>query len=45
MKRMDEILVLEDGSIAERGTHEELLRANGLYKQMVEVQNQMLATL
>ncbi len=45
MERMDEILVLEDGSIAERGTHEELLRANGLYKQMVEVQNQMLATL
>jgi ATP-binding cassette, subfamily C, bacterial CydC len=45
MERMDEILVLEDGRIVERGTHEELLRANGLYKRMVEVQNQMLATL
>ena len=45
MERMDEILVLKDGRIAERGSHEELLKANGLYKRMVEVQNRMLATL
>ena len=45
MERMDEILVLEGGRIVERGTHEELLKANGLYKRMVEVQNQVLATL
>jgi ATP-binding cassette subfamily C protein CydC len=44
MEQMDEILVLEGGRIVERGTHAELLRANGLYKRMVEVQNQMLAT-
>ncbi|MDP8971880.1 MAG: thiol reductant ABC exporter subunit CydC [Actinomycetota bacterium] len=44
MERMDEILVLEGGRIVERGTHAELLKANGLYKRMVEVQNQMLAT-
>ena len=41
MERMDEILMLEDGSIVERGTYEELLKANSLYKRMVEVQNQM----
>jgi ATP-binding cassette subfamily C protein CydC len=45
MERMDEILVLEGGRIVERGTHEGLLKVNGLYKRMFGVQNQMLATL
>ena len=44
MERMDEILVLEGGRLVERGTHYRLLEKNGLYKRMVEVQNQMLAT-
>jgi ABC-type multidrug transport system fused ATPase/permease subunit len=44
MERMDEILMLEDGSIVERGTYEEPPKANSLYKRMVEVQNQMLTT-
>jgi ATP-binding cassette, subfamily C, bacterial CydC len=44
MEQMDEILVMDRGWIVERGTHSELLEANGLYKRMVEVQNQMLAT-
>jgi len=44
MEQMDEILVLDRGRIVERGTHAELLEANGLYKRMVEVQDQMLAT-
>jgi ABC-type multidrug transport system fused ATPase/permease subunit len=44
MEQMDEVLVLEGGRIVERGTHAELLKANGLYRRMVEVQNQMLAT-
>ena len=30
----DEIIVLEDGAIAERGTHQELLDKNGLYAAM-----------
>src|SRR5215212_1433552 len=44
MERMDEILVLEGGRVVERGTHGELLKTNGLYKRMVQTQNQMLAT-
>ena len=38
MERMDEILVLDEGSIRERGTHEQLLRSGGLYQQMVQLQ-------
>ncbi len=34
----DEILVLEDGKIAERGTHEKLLTANGIYRDIYESQ-------
>ena len=34
VKHADEILVLDDGRIAERGTHRELLERNGLYAQM-----------
>jgi ATP-binding cassette subfamily B protein len=30
----DEIIVLRDGLIAERGTHQELLARDGLYAQM-----------
>jgi len=30
----DEIIVLDEGSIAERGTHAQLLKKRGLYAQM-----------
>jgi ABC-type multidrug transport system fused ATPase/permease subunit len=40
---MDEILVLDQGRIIERGTHDRLLAMDGLYRQMFEVQNGMLA--
>ena len=30
----DEIIVLSDGKIVERGTHRQLLRESGLYAQM-----------
>lgn len=34
----DEILVMENGSIIERGKHEELLKMNGVYWKLVEKQ-------
>jgi subfamily B ATP-binding cassette protein MsbA len=34
----DQILVLESGEIVERGTHEELLAANGRYRQLYDKQ-------
>jgi subfamily B ATP-binding cassette protein MsbA len=34
----DQILVLEDGSIVERGTHAELMALDGLYKEMYDRQ-------
>lgn len=33
----DKIVVLHDGSIAEIGTHEELLQKNGIYKKLYEI--------
>jgi len=37
MERMDEILVLDEGQIRERGIHDQLLKARGLYHQMFNV--------
>jgi len=34
----DQILVLDEGCIAERGTHEELLAQGGLYKEIYDLQ-------
>lgn len=45
MEEMDEILVLDAGRIVERGTHEELTRAGGLYHRMLEVQKELLTAL
>jgi ATP-binding cassette subfamily B protein len=38
LKSADCILVLENGHIVERGTHEELLEENGLYRQIYDLQ-------
>ena len=38
----DEILVMQDGRIKERGVHYELLQAEGLYWKLWTVQNQLL---
>ncbi|MEM7132136.1 MAG: ABC transporter ATP-binding protein [Chloroflexota bacterium] len=38
LKSADQILVLENGRIAERGTHDSLLEMNGLYRQIYDLQ-------
>lgn len=42
VRNADEIIILENGSIAERGTHEELLQKKGLYYKTYEAQYGML---
>jgi ATP-binding cassette subfamily C protein CydC len=43
LDRMDQIVVLDHGQIVERGRHEELYTADGLYRRMLDVQENMLA--
>jgi ATP-binding cassette subfamily B protein len=38
LKKADCILVLDNGAIVERGTHDELLTNNGLYRQIYDLQ-------
>ncbi|MBR3631316.1 MAG: ABC transporter ATP-binding protein, partial [Oscillospiraceae bacterium] len=40
----DEILVIKDGEITERGTHEELVGAGGVYTQLYETQFSRVST-
>ena len=35
IRRADMILLMEDGRVIERGTHEELMEARGVYYDMV----------
>ncbi len=41
----DQILVLDDGEIVERGTHRELLQAGGLYRRLYERQQGLMRDL
>ena len=38
VRRADVIFVIDDGTIVERGTHETLLSANGLYSHLYQIQ-------
>lgn len=40
VRRCHAILVMKDGQIVEYGSHEELMRRNGLYTQMIRMQEQ-----
>ncbi len=37
VRRADQILVVDGGKIVQRGTHEELLAAEGIYKRFIEI--------
>lgn len=39
IQHADEIIVMDAGIIAERGTHVELLETNGIYKKLVDMQS------
>ena len=39
VKDADEILIMRGGQISERGTHEELIRQDGFYKEVYDIQN------
>ena len=39
IKYADEIIVLSEGKIIEKGNHTDLVRENGLYKNLISLQN------
>ena len=43
LEHMDEILVMDEGQIVERGTHGALLEQKGLYRRLWDLQNQILS--
>jgi ATP-binding cassette subfamily B protein len=38
VREADQILVIDGGRVAERGTHEELLKVGGLYAELYQTQ-------
>jgi ABC-type multidrug transport system fused ATPase/permease subunit len=38
IRHADQIVVIEDGQITERGRHEELMLGSGRYRRMIELQ-------
>jgi ABC-type multidrug transport system fused ATPase/permease subunit len=42
LENIDEVLVMDQGRIVERGTHQALLKKAGLYRRLWDLQNQIL---
>ncbi len=44
LKNADRLFVLEEGRIAETGTHQQLIEKNGIYASLLKAQQEMVAT-
>ena len=44
-KDADKIVVIEDGKISQEGTHDSLLKEDGLYKRIYGIQSQKMEDL
>jgi ATP-binding cassette, subfamily C, bacterial CydC len=43
LENANEILVMDHGQIVERGTHRQLLKRDGMYRRLLDLQNRILA--
>ncbi|MBD3183612.1 ATP-binding cassette domain-containing protein [Candidatus Poribacteria bacterium] len=41
LRKADKLIILEKGVISEMGTHDELIKNNGLYKRLVDMQSEL----
>jgi ABC-type multidrug transport system fused ATPase/permease subunit len=39
VKHADDIIVIQNGELRERGTHRELVKQDGFYKEMLDLQS------
>jgi ATP-binding cassette subfamily B protein len=39
IRHADQIVVLEDGAVSQRGTHDDLMAEPGLYRELVGIQS------
>lgn len=44
IRNADQILVISDGKIAQKGTHEQLMQMNGIYKEFVDIREKSFCT-